>query len=78
MDIAINGDKIVYLSENISPTESNRVINAQGKIITPGLIDSHCHVCNKQDPLSAELDTVGVNQGVTTVVDGGSAGQAYG
>ena len=76
LDIAINGDKITCLSENIAPTESNHVINAQGKIVTPGLIDSHCHVYNKQDPPGTEPDTVGINQGVTTVVDGGSAGQA--
>lgn len=76
LDIAINGDKIACLLKNISPAESNQVINAQGKIVTPGLIDSHCHVYNKQDPPGTEPDTVGVNQGVTTVVDGGSAGQA--
>ena len=76
LDIAINGDKITCLSENIAPTESNQVINAQGKIVSPGLIDSHCHVYNKQDPPGTEPDTVGINQGVTTVVDGGSAGQA--
>ncbi len=76
LDIAINGDKIACLFENISPTESNQVINAQGKIVTPGLIDSHCHVYSKQDPPGTEPDTVGVNQGVTMVVDGGSAGQA--
>ena len=76
MDIAINGDKIACLSKNISPTESKQIIDAQGKFITPGLIDSHCHVYSKQDPPGAEPDTVGINQGVTTVVDGGSAGQA--
>ena len=76
LDVAINGDKIAYLSENISPTESNQVINAQGKIVTPGLIDSHCHIYSKQDPPGTKPDTVGINQGVTTIVDGGSAGQA--
>ena len=76
LDIAVNGDKISHVSRNILPTESNQVINAQGKIVTPGLIDSHCHVYNKQDPPGTEPDTVGVNQGVTTVVDGGSAGEA--
>ena len=50
LDVAINGDKITCFSENISSTESDQVINAQGKIVTPGLIDSHCHVYNKQDP----------------------------
>jgi dihydroorotase len=76
LDIAIDGDKISRLSENISPTESNRIIDAQGKIVVPGLIDSHCHVYSKQDPPGTEPDTVGINQSVTTVVDGGSAGQA--
>ncbi len=74
LDIAINGDKITCVSKTISPTESSRVIDAKGKIVTPGLIDSHCHVYSKQNPPGAEPDTVGVNQGVTTVVDGGSAG----
>jgi dihydroorotase len=76
LDVAINGDKIARLSANISPKECHRVINARGKIVTPGLIDSHCHVYSKQDPPGAEPDTVGINQGVTTVVDGGSTGQA--
>jgi dihydroorotase len=76
LDVAINGDRITRLSEDISPKESKQVINAQGKIVTPGLIDSHCHVYSKMEPPGAEPDTVGINQGVTTVVDGGSAGQA--
>jgi len=76
LDIAINGDRITCLSKTISTTGSNQVIDAQGKIVTPGLIDSHCHVYSKQDPPGTEPDTVGINQGVTTVVDGGSAGHA--
>ena len=74
LDIAVNGDKIACVTKNISPTESKQVIDAKGKIVTPGLIDSHCHVYSKQNPPGTEPDTVGVNQGVTTVVDGGSAG----
>jgi dihydroorotase len=76
LDIATSGDKIANLSESISPTDSMQVIDARGKIVTPGLIDSHCHVYSKQDPPGTEPDTVGINQGVTTVIDGGSAGHA--
>lgn len=74
LDVAINGDKIACLAKNISPKESKQVIDARDKIVTPGLIDSHCHVYSKQDPPGTEPDTVGINQGVTTIVDGGSAG----
>ena len=44
-DVAIQGDKIVKVSrEQISPTQSDTVIDIRGKIISPGFIDSHAHV----------------------------------
>ena len=76
LDIAINGDKITRVTKNIPPEEGRQLINAKDKILTPGLIDSHCHVYKKQNPSGIEPDTVGINQGVTTVIDGGSAGHA--
>ena len=44
--------------------------------LPPGLIDLHTHVYDGVLNNGANPDVVGVNQGVTTVVDGGSAGQA--
>jgi len=76
MDIAINGDKIAAVEKDISPQEGQQVIEAGGKMVTPGLIDIHCNVAGSLVPVSVDPDVAGVTQGVTTVVDGGSAGEA--
>jgi len=76
LDVAISGGKIAKVSRDIPVDESRRVVDANDKIVTPGLIDIHCHVYNGIFSRGAEPDAVGVRQGVTTVVDGGSAGEA--
>jgi dihydroorotase len=76
LDIAIDGDKITAIGANIPFQQGRRVIDITGKIVTPGLIDMHCHVYAGIHKDSTEPDSAGVKQGVTTVVDGGSAGQA--
>jgi len=76
LDIAINGDKIAAVAKDIPPAESKKLIQASGKIVTPGLIDLHCHVLAHVHKISVEPDIAGVRQGVTTVGDGGSAGEA--
>lgn len=44
-DIAIKGDKIVKVAkEKINPAQADTVIDIQGKIISPGFIDSHAHI----------------------------------
>ena len=42
-DILIEGDKISQVAENIDD-ETAMIINAKGKIVTPGLIDMHVHL----------------------------------
>ena len=76
LDIAISGGKISKVAKDIPAQESQQVIDARDKIVTPGLIDMHCHVCGSILNMCVEPDTAGVKQGVTTVVDGGSTGQA--
>ena len=76
MDVAINGDRIATVSKDISPQEGKQVIEAKGKIVTPGLIDMHVHCFDSIMKICLEPDVAGVKHGVTTVVDGGSAGQA--
>ena len=76
LDVAINGQKIALVAKDISPAEGRQVLNAKGKIVTPGLIDMHCHIFDSIHGISIEPDIAGVKQGVTTVADGGSTGQA--
>jgi len=74
-DIAIINGKIAIISENIPIGDAKQVVNATGRIVTPGLIDMHCHVFNILRWLNIGPDNAGVKQGVTTVVDAGSAGE---
>ena len=76
MDVAVSGGKIAGVLPDIPPGEAGTQIDAAGKIVTPGLIDLHTHVYDGFLRNGANPDVVGVNQGVTTVVDGGSAGHA--
>jgi len=76
MDVAINGNKIAAVDKNISSQEGKQLVDAKGKIITPGLIDVHCHVFDTIMKIAVEPDIAGVKHAVTTVVDGGSAGVA--
>lgn len=54
--------------------EPDTTIDAQGAFVAPGLIDLHAHVLPQAADLSIDADRVGVEQGVTTLVDAGSAG----
>jgi len=75
-DVGISGGKIAALEDEIAPSEAKKVIDACGKIVTPGLIDAHAHVADTITAVSVPPDEVGVRTGVTTVVDSGSTGCA--
>jgi len=65
-DIAITGDEIVKIG---SINESaKKVIDAQGKIVTPGFIDIHCH--SDAIVFHAEKNPLRLRQGFTTEVIG--------
>jgi len=76
MDVAVYKNEVATIGPAISPTPRVHVIDATGKIVVPGLIDVHTHIYDGIVFNGAAPDVVGVNQGVTTLVDGGSAGQA--
>ena len=76
LDIAVRDAKIVELAANIEPKEFDEVIDVTNKIVAPGLIDLHCHVFHGFNSSGVHPDVVGVGSGVTTVVDGGSAGHS--
>jgi dihydroorotase len=52
------------------------VIDVNGLIVTPGLIDVHLHLMNGLGAFGVDPDIFGVGSGVTTVVDAGSAGHS--
>ncbi len=73
-DVGITGRRVARVAENIPDSQGRQVIDARGKIVTPGLIDIHVHVYDGVAPLGIPADPNCVAKGVTTVVDAGSAG----
>jgi dihydroorotase len=76
LDVLISNGRISKIGKELPPQESQQIFDARGKIVTPGLIDMHCHVYHKIYKNGADPDDAGVRQGVTAVGDGGSAGEA--
>ena len=72
-DVAVLNGKIREISADIAESRALRVISAKGKIVTPGLIDVHQH-CYDGVADCVNADHFCLAKGVTTVVDGGSAG----
>jgi dihydroorotase len=70
--VAITNDKIAAVGDNIDPADAKRVIDATGKFLSPGWIDMHVHAYSHL--AFSHPDTIGVQHGVTTIVDAGGAG----
>jgi len=73
-DVAIAGGKVARVAEGIPPGEAAKVLDARGRIVTPGLIDVHVHVYDGVAPLGIPADPNCIAKGVTTALDAGSAG----
>jgi len=76
MDVAISEGKVATLAHDIASSEVKKVIDARGMLVTPGLIDFHCHVVDGIINLTVAPDDAGILSGVTTVNDAGSTGHA--
>jgi len=73
-DVAVRAGKIASVAPGIPETRAKQVIQAQGKIVTPGLIDLHAHVFPYVGPYGIEPDHYCVRRGVTSVIDAGTSG----
>lgn len=73
-DVAIAGHRVASIAEEIPEAQARQVLNARGKIVTPGLIDVHVHVYDGVAPLGIPPDPNCIAKGVTTVLDAGSSG----
>jgi dihydroorotase len=73
-DVAIAGNKLAAIATAIPETDARIVVDARGKIVTPGLVDIHVHVYEGVAPLAIPADPNCIAKGATTVLDAGSAG----
>ena len=76
VDVGILNGRIAGVAAEIPAGQGNVVLDARGKVVTPGLIDAHVHVYDGVSRVAIEADPVGVSKGVTTLIDGGSAGRS--
>ncbi|SDH06573.1 dihydroorotase [Bradyrhizobium sp. Rc2d] len=71
-DVAIRGGKIAAVAADILPTSAKEVVDVSGRLVLPGLIDTHAHVYQYvSGRFGMNADMVGVQSGVTTLVDQG-------
>ncbi|WP_264986663.1 amidohydrolase/deacetylase family metallohydrolase [Lysinibacillus piscis] len=73
-DIGIIDGQLADVKDVLAQGINIHYINVDGAYIAPGFIDLHVHVFKDATTLGIEADLVGIEQGVTTIVDAGSAG----
>jgi dihydroorotase len=73
-DIGIRYGVIEALDADIPAERALKVLNAGGKLVTPGLIDLHAHVFPYGSAIGIPADELIAFQGTTTTVSAGDAG----
>ncbi|MEM2591113.1 MAG: hypothetical protein QXI60_00845 [Thermofilaceae archaeon] len=79
LDIGIRDGRISCLSDEIPASEAESVINASGRAVFPGAIDSHFHV-GIYRPLARDAQSesaAAVTGGVTTIINYFRTGSHY-
>jgi dihydroorotase len=72
MDVAVADGRILDVEANIPTSAAREVIDVAGKLVLPGMIDTHGHVYEGvTGKFGLAPDMVGVQSAVTTVIDQG-------
>lgn len=74
LDILIADGKIQKVGSDLWEEDAEIIETAQDVYVSAGWIDMHTHCFAKYDLYGDDADSVGYQQGVTTVVDAGTAG----
>ena len=73
-DIGIRHGVIESIETSIAPERALRVLDANNRLVTPGLIDLHAHTYAYGSAIGIPADELIAQQGTTTVVSAGDAG----
>ncbi len=73
-DVGLSGGKVTALEDAIPADSAKEVLDADGLIVTPGLIDLHVHAYWGVSTYGIDPDVSNLSKGVTTALDAGSAG----
>jgi len=73
-DIGIRFGLIEAVEADIPATRARQVLDATGKLVTPGLVDLHTHVYPYGSAIGIPADELVPHQGTTTCVSAGDAG----
>jgi dihydroorotase len=73
-DVGIRFGVIEAIEPEITAQRANRVLDASGKLVTPGLVDLHSHVYPYGSAIGIPADEMVPFQATTTVVSAGDAG----
>ena len=73
-DIGIRNGVVEAVDANIPAERALKVLNAAGRLVTPGLIDLHAHVFPYGSAIGIPADELVPFQGTTTTVSAGDAG----
>ena len=71
-DVRISGDRIVQVEAALPPRPGERVIDAAGKVVAPGFIDTHSHADRGLEDMPDAASQV--RQGITTAIVGQDGG----
>ena len=72
LDVATIGGAIAKIAKDIPAGEATEVIDARGKLVTPGLIDMHTHSAWGIHAIAIDPDVQAAKGAVCTQVDAGS------
>lgn len=73
-DVAFSNGVVAEVGDDLPKTGAHEVLDANGCLVTPGMIDLHVHVFYGVSHYGIEPDPTCLAKGATTVVDAGSAG----
>ncbi|WP_374754486.1 amidohydrolase/deacetylase family metallohydrolase [Aureimonas sp. AU4] len=76
-DILVGADgRIAQVGASLIPPPAARQVDGAGGFVSPGWTDLHAHVWHGGTDISIRPQLAGLQRGVTTIVDAGSAGEA--